>query len=114
MGDGEMTTQAAAPSAEEMQWAFAEANKEVVPVAPGWFRAWPTADEKWSVVNIRSATQLIVNHSREDDRHPNSWTVRALFGGHAVELRVGPYDTKSEAMLGAHAVLAVASGDKPR
>src|SRR3954465_3760096 len=99
MGDGDQRTQAAAPSAEEMQWAFAEANKEVVPVAPGWFRAWPPADEKGSGVNARGATQVLVNHSREDDRHPNSWTVRALFGTHAVELRVGPYDTKTEAVL---------------
>jgi hypothetical protein len=114
MGDGEMTTHAAAPSAEEMQWAFGEASKEVVPVAPGWFRAWPTADEKWSVVNVRSATQVIVNHSREDDRHPNSWTVRAVFGTHAVELRVGPYDTKAEAVLVANAVLSVAYAEKPR
>jgi hypothetical protein len=101
-----------APSPAEMQWAFDEASKETIGVAPGWFRAWPTADEKWSVVNIRSATQLIVNHSREDDRHPNSWTVRALFGGHAVELRVGPYDTKAEATLVAHAVLSVAYAEK--
>jgi hypothetical protein len=103
-----------APSPTEVQWAFDEANKEAVGVAPGWFRAWPTADEKWSVVNVRSATQVIVNHSREDDRHPNSWTVRALFGSHAVELRVGPYDTKAEATLVAKAVLSVAYAENPR
>ncbi len=58
------------PTPEEMQWALAEASKEAVGVAPGWFRAWPTADERWSAVNVRSATQVIVNHSREDERHP--------------------------------------------
>ena len=80
------------PAPEDMRWALAEASKEALAVAPGWFRAWPFGDEKWSAVNVRSATQIIVNHSREDDRHPNSWTVRAHFGGHAVELlrRVGP------------------------
>ena len=103
-----------APSPAELQWAFDEANKEAVGVAPGWFRAWPTAGEKWSVINVRSATQMIVNHSREDDRHPNSWTVRALFGSYAVELRVGPYDTKEEATLVAQAVLSVAYAEKPR
>ena len=96
-----------APSAEDLAWALAEA-REIVSVVPGWFRAWPTGDEKWSVVNVRSATQLIVNHSREDDRHPNSWTVRALFGAHAVELHVGPYETKEEATLVAHAILTLA------
>jgi hypothetical protein len=106
VGVGRMTR--AGPSAEQMEWALEEASKEAVAVAPGWFRAWPTADEKWSVVNIRAATQVIVNHSREDDRHPNSWTVRALFGPRAVELRVGPYDSKTHAMLVAHAVLSVA------
>jgi hypothetical protein len=99
------------PTQEELQWAFAEATKEAVGVAPGWFRAWPTADERWSAVNIRAATQLIVNHSREDERHPNSWTVRAYFGGHSVELRVGPYDTKAHASLVAHAILKVAYPD---
>jgi hypothetical protein len=103
-----------APSTTEMQWAFDEASKEAVAVAPGWFRAWPTAGQKWSVVNVRSATQMIVNHSREDDRHPNSWTVRALFGSHAVELRVGPYDTKEEAALVAQAVLSVAYAENSR
>jgi hypothetical protein len=105
-------TQRVAPSTTEMQWAFDEANNEAVAVAPGWFRAWPTAGQKWSVVNVRSATQMIVNHSREDDRHPNSWTVRALFGSHAVELRVGPYDTKEEATLVAQAVLSVAYAER--
>jgi hypothetical protein len=102
-----------APVAEDTQWALAEARKEALAVAPGWFRAWPTGDEKWSAVNIRSAGQVIVNHSREDGRHPNSWTVRALFGTHAVELRVGPYDSKNEAILVAHAVLSVAFADEP-
>jgi hypothetical protein len=97
-----------APDPEEMQWALAEASKEALSVAPGWFRAWPTADEKWSVVNIRAATQVIVNHSREDDRHPDSWTVRAMYGSHAVELHVGPYDTKAHAVLVAHAMLSLA------
>jgi hypothetical protein len=91
-----------------MQWALAEVGKEAITAAPGWFRAWPTGDEKWSAVNVRSATQVIVNHSREDGRHPNSWTVRALFGSHAVELRVGPYDTKAQATLVAQAVLSIA------
>ena len=100
-----------APDPEEMQWALAEASKEALSVAPGWFRAWPTADEKWSVVNIRAATQVIVNHSREDGRHPNSWTVRAVFGTHAVELRLGPYDSKAQAALVAKAILAVAYGE---
>lgn len=103
-----MTTQA--PAAEDTQWALAEAHKGALAVAPGWFRAWPTGDEKWSSVNVRAATQVIVNHSREDDRHPDSWTVRAVFGEHAVELRVGPYDSKSHAILVAHAVLNVAFG----
>jgi hypothetical protein len=100
-----------APDPEEMQWALAEANGQALSVAPGWFRAWPTADEKWSVVNVRAATQVIVNHSREDERNPNSWTVRALFGNHAVELHVGPYETKAHAVLVAHAVLSVAYRD---
>lgn len=103
----------AGPTAEQMDWALAEAGKEAIAVAPGWFRAWPTGDERWSVVNIRSATQVIVNHSREDDRHPDSWTVRALFGPRAVELRVGPYDSKTDAMLVAHAVLSVAYAPSP-
>jgi hypothetical protein len=98
---------------EGMEWALAEASKEALAVAPGWFRAWPTGDEKWSVVNVRSATQVIVNRSREDDRHPNSWTIRAIFGEHAVELRVGPYDVKDHAILVAHAVLSVAYSDGP-
>lgn len=102
-----------APAVEETQWALAEARKEALAVAPGWFRAWPTGGEKWSAVNLRAASQVIVNHSREDDRHPDSWTVRALFGTHAVELRVGPYDSKSEAILVAHAVLNVAFSDEP-
>jgi hypothetical protein len=97
---------------EELQWALAEAGKEAVAVAPGWFRAWPTGDEKWSVVNVRGASQVIVNHSREDERHPHSWTVRALFGDKAVELRVGPYDTKAHAIWVAHAVLSLAFGDR--
>jgi hypothetical protein len=101
-------------SPEETQWALAEAGKQALTSAPGWFRAWPTADEKWAVVNIRSATQLIVNHSREDDRHPNSWTVRALFGDHAVELHVGPYETKVDAVLVAHAVLNIAYAETPQ
>jgi hypothetical protein len=92
----------------ELQWALAEADKEAVAVAPGWFRAWPTGDEKWSAVNVRAATQLIVNHSREDDRHPDSPAVRALFGDKAVELRVGPYDNKAQAIWVAHAVLSLA------
>jgi len=96
--------------AEEYAWAMAEARKEAVAVAPGWFRAWPTGDERWSALNIRAATQVIVNHSREDDRHPNSWTVRALFGDKAVELRAGPYDSKAQAILVAHAVLSLAFG----
>jgi hypothetical protein len=101
-----VTTQA--PAAEETQWALAEAHKEALAVAPGWFRAWPKGGEKWSAVNVRAASQVIVNHSREDDRHPDSWTVRALFGSHAVELRFGPYDSKNQAILVAHAVLSVA------
>ncbi|MEV6843271.1 hypothetical protein [Actinoplanes sp. NPDC051411] len=100
-----------APAPEDTQWALAEARREALAVAPGWFRAWPKGGEKWSAVNVRSATQVIVNHSREDDRHPDSWTVRALFGGQAVELRVGPYDSKDQAILVAHAVLKVAFGD---
>jgi hypothetical protein len=98
---------------EEMQWALAEASKEALAVAPGWFRTWPTAEDKWSAVNVRSATQVIVNHSREDGRHPNSWTVRAVFGTHTVELRVGPYDSKEHAILVAHAVLSVAYNGTP-
>jgi hypothetical protein len=101
-----VTTQA--PVAEDTQWAIAEARKEALAVAPGWFRAWPTGGQKWSAVNVRAASQVIVNHSREDDRHPDSWTVRALFGPHAVELRFGPYDSKGHAILVAHAVLSVA------
>ena len=103
-----MTRTATAPSPAEMQWAMAEASSEALSVAPGWFRAWPTASQKFSAINVRSATQLIVNHSREDERHPNSWTVRALFGAHAVELHVGPYETKEEATLVAHAILTLA------
>ena len=99
---------------EELQWALAEAGKEVVAVAPGWFRAWPKGDEKWSAVNVRSATQLIVNHSREDERHPNSWTVRAMFADKAVELRVGPYDNKAQAIWVAHAILSLAFGEDGR
>ena len=99
------------PTPDELQWALAEAGREALAVAPGWFRAWPTGDEKWSAVNVRSATQLIVNHSREDERHPNSWTVRAQFGGHAVELRFGPYETKARASLVAQAVLKIAYRD---
>jgi len=99
-------TRAVAP--EQMEWALAEAAKEALAVAPGWFRAWPSGDEKWSAVNIRAASQVIVNHSREDGRHPDSWTVRALYGGHAVELRVGPYTTKGHAILVAHAILTMA------
>ncbi|MFF5293585.1 hypothetical protein [Paractinoplanes globisporus] len=102
-----------APSAEEMHWAITEASSEALAVAPGWFRAWPTGSTKWSAVNIRSATQVIVNHSREDDRHPDSWTVRALFGAHAVELHVGPYESKTEAVLVAHAVLTIAYNGVP-
>jgi hypothetical protein len=93
---------------EDMQWALAEASKGALAVAPGWFRSWGTTEDRWSAVNIRSATQVVVNHSREDDRHPNSWTVRAIFGTHAVELHVGPYDTMDRAVLVAHAVLSVA------
>ena len=99
------------PAPEAKQWALAEASKEALAVAPGWFRAWPFGDEKWSAVNVRGASQVIVNHSREDDRHPDSWTVRALFGTHAVELRVGPYDSKDQAILVAHAILSVAFRD---
>jgi hypothetical protein len=103
-----------APVPEEVQWALAEARKEALSVAPGWFRAWPTADEKWAAVNVRGATQVIVNHSREDDRHPNCWTVRALFGTKAVELKVGPYETRQRASLVAHAVLSVAYATEMR
>ena len=102
-----------APSPEETQWALSEASSEALTVAPGWFRAWPTGGEKWSAVNVRSATQVIVKQSREDDRHPDSWAVRALFGPHAVELHVGPYETKAEAVLVAHAVLTLAYRDTP-
>lgn len=102
---------ARAPDPEETQWALAEASAQALSVAPGWFRAWPTADEKWSAVNVRGASQVIVNHSREDDRNPNCWTVRALFGSHAVELHVGPYETKAHAVLVAHAVLSIAHRD---
>ena len=93
---------------EELQWALAEAGREAVAAAPGWFRAWPHGDTKWSVVNIRGASQVIVNHSREDGRHPNAWTVRALFGDKAVELRVGPYDNQAQAIRVALAVLSLA------
>ena len=95
---------------EEFAWAMAEAHKEAIAVAPGWFRAWPTGDERWSALNVRAATQVIVNHSREDDRHPNAWTVRALFGDTVVELRVGPYDSKARAILVANAILSLAFG----
>jgi hypothetical protein len=101
-----MTRTAAAP--EQVEWALGEARKEALSVAPGWFRAWPTGGDNWSAVNVRAASQVIVNHSREDGRHPNSWTVRALFGGHTVELRVGPYETREHAILVAHAVLTLA------
>jgi hypothetical protein len=101
-----------APVADGTQWALAEAHKEALSVAPGWFRAWPTGGQKWSAVNVRAATQVIVNHSREDGRHPDSWTVRALYGSHAVELRFGPYESKDEAILVAHAVLSVAFGEE--
>jgi hypothetical protein len=93
---------------EDPQWALSEARKEAIPAAPGWFRAWPHGEEKWSVVNIRGASQVIVNHSREDGRHPNAWTVRALFGDKAVELHVGPYDNQAHAIRVAHAVLTLA------
>jgi hypothetical protein len=99
------------PMPEELRWALAEASRDALTVAPGWFRAWPTADERWSVVNVRAATQLIVNRSREDERHPHSWTVRALFGEHAVELHVGPYENRAEAILVAHAILSRAYKD---
>jgi len=108
-----MTRVATAPAPEELQWAMAEAGREALSVAPGWFRAWPSGDERWSVVNVRAATQVIVNHSREDDRHPDNWTVRALFGGHAVELRLGPYESKAQAILVAHAVLSLAYHETP-
>src|SRR4029453_17659233 len=98
---------------DEFEWAMAEPRREALAVAPGWFRAWPTGDEKWSALNIRGASQVIVNHSREDDRHPNSWTVRALFGDKAVELRVGPYDSKAQAILVANAVLSLAFAPQP-
>jgi hypothetical protein len=93
---------------EDMQWALAEASKAALAVAPGWFRAWGTTEDRWSAISVRSATQVVVNHSREDDRHPNSWTVRAVFGTHTVELRVGPYDSMDQAVLVAHAILSVA------
>ncbi|GIE93821.1 hypothetical protein [Paractinoplanes rishiriensis] len=102
----------AGPTPEDLQWAMGEASKELVPVAPGWFRAWPTGEDKWSVINVRAATQLVVNHSREDDRHPTSWTVRAHYGGHAIELRVGPYETKAQATLVAQAILKLAYREK--
>ena len=101
------------PAPEDLQWALAEASKQALAVAPGWFRAWPFADEKWSAVNVRGASQVIVNHSREDERHPNSWTVRAMFGTQHVELHLGPYDSKDQAILVAHAVLSVAYQDGP-
>jgi hypothetical protein len=91
--------------------AHPEAGRESIAVAPGWFRAWPSGDEKWSAVNVRGASQVIVNHSREDDRHPDAWTVRVMFGDKAVELRVGPYDTKAQAIWVAHAVLNMSFGD---
>lgn len=93
------------PRPEDLQWAMAEASKEAL-LAPGWFRAWPTADERWAVVNLNAATQLIVNQSREDELHPHAWTVRALFGEKAVELHVGPYENRAEAILVAHAILS--------
>ncbi|MFI5934765.1 hypothetical protein [Actinoplanes sp. NPDC051494] len=65
-----MTNDMPAALPDELKWALTEAKKEAMAVAPGWFRAWPTGDEKWSVVNVRASTQVIVNHSREDDRHP--------------------------------------------
>ena len=98
---------AAEPTPDEREWALAEAHRESLGLPPGWFRAWPFGEQKWSVVNVKSATQVIVNHSVEHDRHPDAWTVRALFGTTAVELRFGPYDTKRHAMLVAHAVLTV-------
>ena len=99
------------PIADELRWALNEAGRESIAVAPGWFRAWPSGDEKWSAVNVRGASQVIVNHSREDDRHPDAWTVRVMFGDKAVELRVGPYDTKAQAIWVAHAVLNMSFGD---
>jgi hypothetical protein len=53
-------------------------------------------------VNVRAAGQLVVNHGREDERHPDSCTVRALFADRTVELRVGPYDSKDQAIWVAH------------
>jgi hypothetical protein len=96
------------PVPEELEWAVAEAHRELVPGAPGWFRSWPRGDEKWAAVNVRGASQVIVNHSREDDRHPNRWTVRALFGDKAVELRLGPYESQTRAIWVARAVLNLA------
>lgn len=104
-------TRAPEPTPEELEWAHAEASRESIGLPPGWFRAWPTADEKWSVVNVKASTQVIVNHSIEDDRHPDCWTVRVLFGGQTVELKFGPYDTQRHAMLVANAVLKVAYAD---
>jgi len=40
--------------------------------------------------------------------------VRALFGTKAVELRVGPYDNRAQAIWVAHAILSLAfSDDQP-
>lgn len=101
------------PRPEDLQWAMAEASRDALSVAPGWFRAWPTGDERWAVVNIRGASQLIVNQSREDGRHPHAWTVRALFGDKSVELHVGPYEERAEAILVAHAILSRAFAEPP-
>lgn len=96
------------PVPEELEWAVTEAQRESVPGSPGWFRAWPKGDEKWSAVNVRGATQIVVNLSREDDRHPSSWTVRAIFGEKWVELRLGPYESQTRAIWVARAVLNLA------
>jgi hypothetical protein len=96
------------PIPEELEWAVSEASRQLVPLAPGWFRAWPKGDEKWAAVNIRGCSQVIVNHSREDDRHPNRWTVRAMVGDRAVELRLGPYPSQAQAIWVAQAVLSLA------
>ena len=54
----------AAPSPEELDWALGGPRQEALAVAPGWFRAWPTADEKWSVVNVRSKRHaMLVAHA---------------------------------------------------
>jgi hypothetical protein len=97
-----------APAPEDLQWALDEARRGVIPGAAGWFRAWPTGDEKWASVNIRSAAQVIVNHTLVD-RDPNQWTVRAVFGTKAVELHLGPYEDRMRAVLVAHAVLHLAT-----